>query len=300
MRENRLPVTQIQRFCTHDGPGLRTTVFLKGCPLRCVWCHNPETQSALPEFFYNEALCIGCGACQSVCPAGAHALSSGEHRIDRDACVGCMACARACPSGALEACAAEPSIGDILNAVLRDRAFFGQSGGLTLSGGEPLLHAGPVCRLLREAKTAGLHTAVETCGFFEEAWLSEAVPVTDLFLWDFKDSDEGRHLANTGVSLQPILKNLRAADEQGAPIRLRCILIRSVNLTREHLEAIAGLYASLRHAEGVELLPYHTYGASKGRQLGRENAARPDWIPTQADLKSAKAFLRRHVRLLNP
>lgn len=143
MRENRLPVTQIQRFCTHDGPGLRTTVFLKGCPLRCVWCHNPETQSALPEFFYNEALCIGCGACQSVCPAGAHALSSGEHRIDRDACVGCMACARACPSEALEACAAEPSIGDILNAVLRDRAFFGQSGGLTLSGGEPLLHARP-------------------------------------------------------------------------------------------------------------------------------------------------------------
>ena len=107
MRENRLPVTQIQRFCTHDGPGLRTTVFLKGCPLRCVWCHNPETQSALPEFFYNEALCIGCGACQSVCPAGAHALSSGEHRIDRDACVGCMACARACPSEALEACAAQ-------------------------------------------------------------------------------------------------------------------------------------------------------------------------------------------------
>lgn len=157
-----------------------------------------------------------------------------------------------------------------------------------------------MCRLLREAKTAGLHTAVETCGFFEEAWLSEAVPVTDLFLWDFKDSDEGRHLANTGVSLQPILKNLRAADEQGASIRLRCILIRSVNLTREHLEAIAGLYASLRHAEGVELLPYHTYGASKGRQLGRENAARPDWIPTQADLKSAKAFLRRHVQLLNP
>ena len=264
MREDRLPVTQIQRFCTHDGPGLRTTVFLKGCPLRCVWCHNPETQSALPEFFYNEALCIGCGACQSVCPAGAHALSSGEHRIDRDACVGCMACARACPSGALEACAADKPIGDILNAVLRDRAFFGQSGGLTLSGGEPLLHAGPVCRLLREAKTAG------------------------------------RHLANTGVSLQPILKNLRAADEQGASIRLRCILIRSVNLTREHLEAIAGLYASLRHAEGVELLPYHTYGASKGRQLGRENAARPDWIPTQADLKSAKAFLRRHGRLLNP
>lgn len=109
-----------------------------------------------------------------------------------------------------------------------------------------------MCRLLREAKTAGLHTAVETCGFFEEAWLSEAVPVTDLFLWDFKDSDEGRHLANTGVSLQPILKNLRAADEQGASIRLRCILIRSVNLTREHLEAIAGLYASLRHAEGVD------------------------------------------------
>ena len=174
----------------------------------------------------------------------------GNTGIDRDACVGCMACARACPSGALEACAAEPSIGDILNAVLRDRAFFGQSGGLTLSGGEPLLHAGPVCRLLREAKTAGLHTAVETCGFFEEAWLSEAVPVTDLFLWDFKDSDEGRHLANTGVSLQPILKNLRAADEQGASIRLRCILIRSVNLTREHLEAIAGLYASLPARRG--------------------------------------------------
>ena len=177
---------------------------------------------------------------------------------------------------------------------------FGQSGGLTLSGGEPLLHAGPVRRLLREAKTAGLHTAVETCGFFEEAWLGEAVPVTDLFLWDFKDSDEGRHLANTGVSLQPILKNLRAADEQGASIRLRCcILIRSVNLTREHLEAIAGLYAPLRHAEGVELLPYHTYGASRGGSSAAKTPPVPTGSP-QADLKSAKAFLRRHVRLLNP
>ncbi len=293
----RLPVTKIQRFSTHDGPGVRTTVFLKGCPLRCAWCHNPETQSARQEVMFSSAMCVLCGSCAAVCAAH---LVGEEHGFDRSACVGCGRCADACPTGALEMASTLMTVEGILAAVMQDAAFYGESGGITLSGGEPMAHPEGAIALLRAAKAAGLHTAMETCGHFPAEYLSELAAVTDLFLWDYKDSDSLRHERYTGVGNARILENLRALDALGAQIELRCILVKGVNLTDAHLAAIAETYHALRNSPGVTLLPYHAYGSSKARQLGREDNARPEWIPTQEDMAHARAFLReRNVPLLD-
>ena len=289
-----LPVTKIQRFCTHDGPGIRTTVFLKGCPMRCRWCHNPETQSRRMELFFSPQFCLDCGACVSVCPAGVHSLSP-RHRMERARCTGCMSCTAACPSGALEACAQWMTAEEIAAEVLKDLAFYGASGGLTLSGGEPLLHGEGVLSVLRAAKAAGVTTAVETCGVFDAGLLEALVPLTDLFLWDVKDTDAARHYANTGGSLDTVLSNLRRADALGAKTRLRCILLNGVNLNDTHLHALAELFRSLQHCEGIELLPYHTYGDSKELQLGRSSSARPEWIPSSEQMDAARRFLQRHA-----
>ena len=298
-KENlRLPVTKIQKFCTGDGPGIRTTVFLKGCPLRCVWCHNPETQSLKQEFFYTEKFCVSCGSCHAVCPTGAQGMADGRHTLDRSKCVGCMQCVPACFSTALEACSDPLTIEEIYAEGIKDKAFYGKTGGVTVSGGEPMLYADAVAELFGRFRAAGINTAMETCGFFEQEQLQTVVPVTDLFLWDVKDTNEERHRKNTGVSFEKIRENLHAADAIGAKTVLRCIFIRGVNDDRKHLEAVAKLYGSLNHCRGVELLPYHTYGDSKRTQLGLPPTANPEWIPKTEDLQSAKAFLRKHTKVL--
>lgn len=292
-----LPVTKIQKFCTHDGPGIRTTVFLKGCPLRCLWCHNPETQSLLREYFYSPQFCLECRACSAVCPADVHVFTD-VHRLQRDACTGCMACAASCPSGALEACAQEMSADEILQEVLKDRAFYGTTGGLTLSGGEPLLHGYAVLPILAGAKASGITTAIETCGVFDSSLLAELVPLTDLFLWDVKDTDTTRHQQNTGGSLERVLSNLRTADALGARSRLRCILLSGINLNDAHLHALTELYHSLQHCEGIELLPYHTFGDDKNLQLGRPSAAHPEWIPGAEEMAHARTYIRERAVLI--
>lgn len=297
MHQELLPITNIQHFCTQDGPGIRTTIFFKGCPLRCVWCHNPETQSAAPEYFYTEKFCIQCGRCASVCPAKAHRIRQEGHLIDRSLCTRCMQCTAVCPTGALEACLQEKTVEELYREVLKDREFYGKTGGVTLSGGEPMLYAKTVSKLLQMAKEAGIGTAMETCGYFDSALLTEVLPWTDLFLWDIKDTDAKRHLANTNAPIDRILENLRRADACGAATRLRCILIRGVNLDEAHLAAIARLCESLRHCQGVELLPCHTYGEEKYVQLGRCGDIRKEWIPTAGEMAEARKFLRKYVRL---
>lgn len=294
----RLPVTKIQKFCTGDGPGIRTTVFLKGCPLRCVWCHNPETQSAKQEFFYTEKFCVSCGNCCGLCPTGAHAIVDGRHTLDRSKCAGCMQCVPACVSMALEGCSTPLTVGEIYAEGMKDKAFYGKTGGVTVSGGEPMLYADAVAELFGMFRASGIHTAMETCGFFGQESLRTVLPVTDLFLWDVKDTNEERHRKHTGVSFEKIRENLFAADAMGAKTVLRCIFIRGVNDDREHLETVAKLYGSLKHCRGVELLPYHTYGDSKRGQLGLPPSAHPEWIPEAGDLQRAKAFLKRHAKVL--
>lgn len=293
-----LPVTKIQHFSTGDGPGIRTTVFLKGCPMRCVWCHNPETASSAPPFFYADTLCVGCGGCERVCPRGAHHITQQGHRIDRAVCTGCMRCVAACPAGALERCVRMMPEEDVLAECVKDTAFYGKTGGVTLSGGEPTLHAREILTLLRHLRERNLHTCIETCGCFPESLLPELIATVDLFLWDVKDTDADRHLKNTGVPLRTVTDNLLAADRTGAKTVMRCIMIRSVNLNGEHLQNLIALYGELKHCAGIELIPYHAYGAAKYTQLGETAKEHKEWIPLPEEIAEAEAFLARRANVL--
>ncbi len=288
----KMTVTQIQRFCMHDGPGVRTTVFLKGCSMRCAWCHNPETQREEPQILLYASKCIGCGVCTAVCPTRAHKITSEGHVFQRKKCLACGACSKACPTGALELCGKEYSAREILDIVEKDRAFYGETGGITLSGGEPLVQPAACIELLRLCKEQGLSTAVETCGCFDSGVLESIVPNTDLFLWDIKDTDPERHKHYTGVSNEKILQNLKKADDMGAAIRMRCILVNGVNTNAKHYREIAELASSLSHLEGVEFFAYHAYGGSKATFLGLPDNGCVDWIPSEAQINEAKQMVR--------
>lgn len=293
-----LPVTEIQRFCMHDGPGVRTVVFFKGCPLRCAWCHNPEMQKGEQEILFYESRCIFCGACASACPAGAHGLHP-ERIFDRDRCVACGKCVHVCCTEALTAVRRDMTVEEILAAVEKDRSFYGETGGVTLSGGEPMTRPAGVLRLLEACRGVGLHTALETCGEFPYIFVPLLVKLTDLFLWDVKDTDDDRHKVYTGVSNRRILDNLRLADRLGGRTRLRCILVEGVNTVEAHYEALSSLALSLKHCEGVELLPYHAYAGSKMLPLGRPDNGRAEWIPDRGTVEAAKAHLTaRGVRVI--
>ena len=285
-------VARIQKFCTHDGPGIRTTVFFKGCPLRCAWCHNPETRSPRPGVMLSGKLCIGCMGCVEACLQGAHAFAD-AHTIARHKCISCGKCADICPTGSLEMDSRLMSIEEIMQAVLGDRAFYGEDGGLTISGGEPMFQPEACLALLRAAKEAGITTAIETSGCFDSRHIPELAEVTDTFLWDFKDSVPERHRRYTGSDNALILANLRYLEEYAADVRLRCIMVEGVNMTDEHMHAIAEVFHSHKNVRDVELLPYHAYGASKAAQAGVEADAHREWIPAAERMEEMRSILEK-------
>ena len=285
-----LEVTDIQNGCTHDGPGLRTTVFLKGCPLHCKWCHNPETQSRDPEFFYRPERCIACGKCAAVCPKGCHEMQEGFHEFDPTACIRCMKCTQACPAKALEQVSSTMSVEEIMEKVRQDKVFYRHRGGLTISGGEPTFQKG-FLELLQMAKAEGIGTAVETCGAFPAALVPELLACTDWFLYDLKDTAAARLKENTGADLEQILRNLHAIDAGGGKTVLRCVLIPEVNLNEAHANAVAEVFASLQNCQCVELLPYHPYGLSKSEQLGKEGTRYRQ--PEPEEIQAFAAILRQ-------
>jgi len=290
--EKILNVTEIQRFCMRDGPGIRTTVFLKGCPLRCAWCHNPETQRYKSELLFYPNKCIGCTACEVSCPKGVHALNE-NHLIDREKCILCSKCVENCPTSALEICGKEYTVKKILSVVEKDRAFYGNLGGATLSGGEPFAQGKAVIEFLMACKERGFSTAVETCGYADSDVILAALPYVDLFLWDIKDTDSVRHKQYTGVDNGKILKNLLLINEMNAKIRLRCILVSGVNTDECHYSAIAELASKINNLDGVEWIPYHAYGGTKSVFLGSEDGGRKEWIPTVEEIERAKSILKK-------
>ncbi len=259
----------IQRFSLHDGPGIRTNVFLKGCPLRCIWCHNPEGQRPEPQLLVDAARCIGCGACAAACPQGAHRFPDVAHTFLRGRCTGCGACAPGCVSGALSLAGRRMSAEAVLREVLRDREFFVQSGGgMTVSGGEPLAQPQFLLALLRAAQAADISACIETSGFAPWAAVEPTLPYTQYYLFDLKVGDNATHRRVTGVPLAPILENLRAIDRQGGKTILRCPIIPGVNDTEAHVRWVASVADTLRGVQEIHLEPYHTLGLSKSERLG--------------------------------
>lgn len=265
-------VFNIQRFCTHDGPGIRTVVFLKGCPLRCAWCHNPESQSAHTQILFDGDKCIGCSSCARLCTNGANIWQDGEHIYHRDVCNLCLACVNACPSGALELCGKGVSTQEVIEALLRDKDFYEESGGgITLSGGEPLMQYEFCLEVLQMAKKENLHTAIETSGYCQKS-LDEIRKYIDLWLYDIKLATEEEHLKYTGVSNSVITQNLCRLDFLGAQIILRCPIIPEVNLNKDHFDFIAELANSLNSVIGIQFAPYHPLGIEKAKKLGKAQA----------------------------
>lgn len=266
MDDKTLTVTEIERSAIHDGPGLRTVVFLQGCPLRCFWCCNPETQPPRPVLLHDRKRCVGCGACASVCPRQAVSLQDGKPVTDRTVCAGCGRCVEVCPTGSNKLSGKEMALTDILDAVCRDRAYYeATGGGLTLSGGEPLRQKSAV-ELLRLAKELGLSTWVETTAFLPWPVLECAAAFTDGFYADYKHPDAAVLRCGTGAELSVIEENLRRLAETGVELTLRTPVIPGFNEDREILKKCFAFTASLGLKRHV-LLPYHSLGRGKYDKL---------------------------------
>ena len=289
-------VFDIEKFAVHDGPGIRTVVFIKGCPLHCLWCHNPESQSFEPELLFDSAKCTRCGKCISACPQHCHAMTDGKHSFNRTACIHCGICADTCPAEALKAVGRKMSVDEVMAEVLKDQVFYRNSGGgITLSGGEPLAHSAFSSALLKAAKKSGIHTAVETSGFAPWERISELLPLVDLWLWDVKALPE-KHEELTGVPAQPILENLKKLDHSGASIILRCPLVPWINDEDAALHHIADLANTLKNVQRIDLEPYHPMGEGKSRNLGREDVFHAPFA-SEDDKKRWMETLQSHTRI---
>jgi pyruvate formate lyase activating enzyme len=264
-------VFDIQKFSVHDGPGIRTTVFLKGCNLRCRWCHNPESFLVRPQLSFDKNLCVECRACEKVCPNQVHLFQDSGHYVDFSKCEGCGRCVEACATKCLILFGKNRSASDILSEVLKDKRYYDSSGGgVTFSGGEPSVQFEFLLELLKKSKEQSLHVCLETNGILSEERCSRLIPFVDLFIVDYKATDSLRHYELTGAGNDTVLHTLELLDESNKPVLLRCPMIPGVNNTPEHFEMIRRLKESHKNIIKAEVMAYHSYGKKKWDSIGYE------------------------------
>lgn len=278
-------VFDIQRFSLHDGPGIRTTVFLKGCPLRCAWCHNPESWSIIKQLMYKEEKCTHCMACTFVCPTTAHTNKGGHHFFNREVCKSCGKCVKVCINDALIMSGKSMCVNEVITEVIKDSAYYVASGGgITISGGEPMFQFDFCLALLKGAKGLELHTCMETSGMAPTANYSKIAEYVDLFLFDIKALNNDKHITYTGASNNLILKNLEYIYSLGKEIILRCPVIPNINDDNDDIEGINKLANKYKLIKSIEFLPYHNFGKNKWKELGKKD-------PLEIILGGIKYFL---------
>jgi pyruvate formate lyase activating enzyme len=286
-------VFNLQRCSVHDGPGIRTTVFLKGCPLSCAWCHNPEGISEDPELMLHAGRCLSCGACSEVCPVTEDDASPVGSLWDETACLRCGACVEACPADARDLAGRIHDVGELVDLVERDRPFFEASGGgITFSGGEPLSQPEFLKACLKACRARGLHTAVDTCGLAPRGVMLEVAGLADLILYDLKQMDSEAHRRFTGADNVLILENLRALSNSGTELWVRAPMIPGVNDDDTNLDALGAFLSSLPQRHRVFLLPYHPIAEAKTVRLARAGGFSEFAVPDTGTLVGARRRLQ--------
>jgi len=291
-------ITNIQGYSIHDGPGIRTVVFFKGCPLSCNWCANPECISGKPQIGFNEILCKGCGKCIETCPSNAISIGEDKHRIDYSGCDACGKCSDICSYGALVKYGDMMTVDEVWDAVKRDKMFYDTSnGGVTVSGGEPLLHSSFVRALFELCRKEQINTCIETCGFVNSGAFMEVMPVTDLFLFDLKHLDSDIHKEYTGHHNEKILKNAALLIEHDADVVFRQPLIPSVNDSLKNIEETAEFLKNFgEKVLNLELMPFHRMGKDKYKALNMEYPLGDLDIMGNEDLEVVKkAYIDRGI-----
>jgi pyruvate formate lyase activating enzyme len=284
-------ISNIQKFCIHDGPGIRTTIFFKGCPLHCLWCHNVESISPFPEIMFFENKCIGCNRCRHVCKKNA-ITEDFPQKINRTLCNNCGECAQVCPGGALQLSGTEMHITELIDIVLRDAIFYKNSGGgATLSGGEPFFQFPFIEQLLQELKKRGINTCIETSGFVTGEKLKRILPLTDTLIFDIKQTDPLKHQKYTGVDNTIIMENLTEIAQSDCNLWLRLPLVPGYTDDAKNIKGIASIIRSLNNEKvklHFEVMPYHNLGIAKYKALDKECLV--DKVPTVNQNKASEIY----------